>query len=346
MSLVRLLARREVPLPRRVPRRVRLDLAELVLAARLAGDVPLPFTLPSTLPEDDADLDGDRPAERVTERMAERMAERLAGRPDAEVGAEHVRRLHAELERVDDDGDRGAAAGLAERGLVIDGVLEPGLAGALQVLAGGPLSLRLDVSVRRRAGDSRVRSWFGVAPGLVAQLSTGTGLDLEVAWFDPQLWVSQLERAARVQPWVPQAAAMEVPAYADLPSELLVGAQKACREQRTDLLAGLARSHRGRVRLGRPGEVAEADDDQATALLHTLGQECRGRLRLQALRRDRLPEARPAVLSWLLLDDGWHELRPGRHATTVLRRREPRDLGVLTAPLVQPFVTEPEGDGS
>lgn len=68
------------------------------------------------------------------------------------------------------------------------------------------------------------------------------------------------------------------------------------------------------------------------ALLETLGASCRGRLRLLTTRRDHPPRRR--VAAWLLLDGGWHELRPGPGATSLLRRRDARDLGLFTWPLV------------
>jgi len=179
----------------------------------------------------------------------------------------------------------------------------------------------------------RLRSWFGVRPGLVAQLSTGAALDFELAWFDPRLWVSQLTRAVTVEPWVPEPAPLELPDYVSLPSELLAGCDKAHRERRTDLLAPMAAAHLGAVRMGEPRQVRPADSEQMLALLQTLGGACRGRLRLLTTRRDR-PDT-PAVSAWLLFDDGWHELRPGRDATSVLRQRDARDLGLFTLPLVE-----------
>lgn len=300
-----------------VPQRVSLGLAGLVLAARLAGDVPLPVRT------DGGPIAGDR------------MSDRLAGTSQGQAG-EVVSR---ELARADDDGPGGARASLSDRGLLDEsGALAPGVVVALQSLAGAPLSLVLDVSAVRRAGGVRLRSWFGVRRGLVAQLSTGAYLDFELAWFDPRLWVSQLTRAVTVEPWVPEPAPLALPDYVSLPSELLAGSEKALREQRTDLLAPIAASYLGQVRMGEPREVRPADSEQTLALLHTLGGACRGRLRLLTTRRDRA--ARPGVAAWLLFDDGWHELRPGRDATSVLRRRETSDLGLVTLPLVEGMQAE------
>ncbi len=299
-----------------VPHRVSLGLAELVVAARLAGDVPLPV----------------RTDDRVT---GDRWADRLAGTPQGRAGE----RVARELARADDDGPDGGRAALSALGLLDEaGALDRGVTLALQSLAGGPLSFVLDVSASRRAGEVRLRSWFGVRRGLVAQLSTGADLDFELAWFDPRLWVSQLTRAVTVEPWVPEPAPLALPDYVSLPSELLAGSEKAHRDGRTDLLAPMAATHLGQVRMGEPREVRPADSDETLALLHTLGSACRGRLRLLATRRDRT--ARPAVSAWLLFDDGWHELRPGRDATSVLRRRDARDLGLVTLPLVEGIQTE------
>lgn len=301
------------PSPRAAPVswRLRLRLDELVLAARLGGDIPLPIRV---------DPHGTQ---------THRLSDRLAGTPSSQ--AHEL--VAAALARVDDDGPRGASASLRDRELLHDDGVEPVLTTALIVLAAGHLGLVLDVAAFRGAGTSRLRSWFGVAPGLIVQLSTGDGLDYELARFDPALWLSRTTRAATVQPWAPRSAPMTLPDYVSLPSEVLAGSCKASREQRPDLISVLAASHTGRVRLGDPGAVRDAEGDEVVALLATLGRSCRGRLRLTALRRDRGEQL--AVLSWLLFDDGWHELRPGRDATSVLRRRAARDLGVLTLPMVE-----------
>ena len=309
------------PTPAGVPQRVSLGLAELVVAARLAGDVPLPV----------------RTAEHLA--TGDRMTDRLAGTPQNEA-RELVDR---ELRRADDDGPDGGRAALATQGLLDDtGALEKGVTVALQTLAGGPLSVVLDVSAVRRAGEVRLRSWFGVRPGLVAQLTTGSSLDFELAWFDPRLWVSQVTRAVTVEPWVPEPAPLTLPDYVSLPSELLAGSEKAHRDHRTELLAPMAASYLGEVRMGEPREVRAADSEEALALLHTLGGACRGRLRLLTTRRD-LPD-NPAVSAWLLFDDGWHELRPGRGATSVLRHRDARDVGLFTLPLIEAVRDEPVRD--
>ena len=309
-TVIRVVAGTDAATP--LPVRLRLSLAELVLAARLAGDVPLPIGLDVRSVED-------------------RLLARLSG-----TRAGGVRELLArERARVDDEGPDGARAGLVARG-VCDGAdqIDPAVGAALSSFAGSPVSAILDVSVRRRSGDVRLRSWFGVRRGLVTQLTVGDGLAVELAWFDPRRWVEQVVRVVEVEPWVPDPAPMALPDYVSLPSELLAGAEKAHRDQRTDLLPVLASAHVGQVRLGDVRTVREADTGEMLALLRTLGAACRGRLRLLTARRDR-PEQPPAVSSWLLFDDGWHDLRPGRAATAVLRRRESQDLGLVTMPLVE-----------
>lgn len=302
-----------------VPYRVTLGLAELVVAARLAGDVPLPIR------PDEGPAAGDRMADRLAGARRSRAQELVA----------------RELARADDDGPDGGLAGLATLELLDEtGSLTPSVAAVLQTLAGGPLSMVLDVSATRRAGEVRLRSWFGVRPGLVAQLATGSSLTFELAWFDPRLWVSQLTRAVAVEPWVPEPAPLALPDYVSLPSELLAGSDKAHRDRRPDLLAPMAATHLGAVRMGQPRAVRPADSEETLALLRTLGGACRGRLRLLATRRDRVES--PGISAWLLFDDGWHELRPGRGATSVLRRRDARDLGLATLPLVE-ALTDEEG---
>lgn len=293
-----------------VPFRVTLRLDELVLAARLA-DVPLPIRTSGAGPGD-------------------RLTERLAGTPASE--AREV--LAAALARVDDDGPDGARASLADRDLLDGDTVDPGVAAALAVVAAGPLGALLDVAVVRAEGDLRLRSWFGVTTSTAAQLSTADGLEFELAWFAPELWVGQLARAVTVEPWAPRPAPLALPDYVSLPSELLAGSEKAHREGRGDLVPAMATTYAGRVRLGDASGAHAADADEVLRLLATLGTATRGRLRLVVQRRDR-EESAPAVASWLLFDDGWHELRPGRDATAVLRRREARDLGLVTWPAVR-----------
>lgn len=273
-----------LPVPA-LPRRVVLPLADLVRAARLAGDVPLPLR-----------LDGAAPG---------RLGRRLGGPPTT--ARDDVRRAPGPAESVAGGAADRRAAGLAEQGLVVDGRLEPEVALALRVLAGGGLSMRLDLAVERPAGAVLLRSWFGVGHGLVARLSTSGGRLFELAWFDPGLWAAELRRTLAL----PGRAAADagLPDVLTMPSEELVAGCAAVRAGRADLLAAISPGH--------------------AAVLSTLESSCRGRLRL-ALRR----RGQTAVSSWVLHDDGWRDLRPGPGATARLRRREPDELASWLEPVV------------
>lgn len=296
-----------------LPQRLELGLAELLVAARLAG-VPLPFGEPCG-----------------SERLATRLAD---GSPAAA-----RERVAVERRRAEDPGPSGALEGLRQRGLVdARGALAPPVAAALACLASGPLAVVLDVAVRRRGGEARLRSWHGVTAGLVARLTLLGPTAVELGWADPRRWAQELGRQVRVTPWVPQPAPLALPAYVELPTGLLLGSLRAQGEQRPALLSPLARAQGDRVRLADAGAVRAAAPEEVLGLLQTLGGCCRGRLRLLATRRDREPQ--PQVATWLLLDDGWHDLRPGRRATAVLRRRRPGDLGLDTWPLVEGLVGE------
>ncbi len=233
--------------------------------------------------------------------------ERLSGSPLSTARDD----LRSELARADDEGP----AGLAARGLVDGGDLVPEAALALHVLARGALFVQLDLVVRRSGDSFPLRSWFAVGGGVVVQLSTSRGRHYELAWFAPAFWSSQLVRAVLV-PGVGTGASV-VPASVSMPSELLVAGCAAVREGRTDVLHALAADH------GLSGMVE---------VLTALETTCRARLRVLLRRRD--VQRKPAITTWLLLDDGWRDLTPGPGATARLRRREPSDLASWLAPSV------------
>ena len=255
-----------------LPRRVVLTLADLVRAAQLA-DAPLPL--------------------RVDAFASGQLADRLRGASPSP--PDDVRRALGEPDH------------LGELGLLDDGDLVPEAALALRVLAGGSLTVRLDLVARRRGGVVPLRSWFGVGPGLVAQLSTSSGRDLELAWFAPELWTSQLVRTLAFSRPAPSGSGL--PESVSMPSEDLVAGCAAVRAGRTDVLGAWSPRHAAAV----------------TALEAT----CRGRLRVLVRGR-----GRAAVTSWVLHDDGWRELRPGPAATVRLRRRDPRVIASWLAPAV------------
>ena len=256
------------------PARVVLSLAEIVLVARLAGDVPLPFAPPAAGPG--------------------RMATRLAGtRPHR-----HRELLAAELARVDDDGPDGAAAALAGRGLLtVDGV-DPRLAASLRALAGAPLVAVLDVV----AGSGQLRAWWGAGEGVLCGLVLRGATALEVVSAPVSAWVAEV---TRLVPGGPAAPADDPAAMA---SEDFLGALAAHRRGRPDLAAALVPDHAGLVR--------------------DLAVRCRGRLRLLVVRRR--TDAPPAVVVWVLLDDGWRSLRPLWGARVEVAGRRPVDLGLAS----------------
>lgn len=191
------------------PARVVLSLAEVVLAARLAGDVPLPFA-PSAASRG-------------------RMATRLAGtRPHREQEV-----LAAELARVGDTGPDGAAAELARRGMLgADGV-DARLADALRGLGEAPRLAVLDVVVTAGSGDRPLRAWWGVGGGAVSGLVLRGATTLEVVSAPLGAWVAELVRL------VPAATAPLPADPVTLAAEAFLGALAAHRRGRPDLAAAL-----------------------------------------------------------------------------------------------------------
>lgn len=295
-----------------------LSLAELLAAARLAGDVPLPFGY---------DDSGGR--------LASRLA---AGDPD-------LSRLQASVAEALPGG--AAEASLADRGLLAEGRLVAEPTAALHTLAGGRSRVVVDLAVRHRDGTRTLHCWLGVEGRLVARLATADGLTHELAWHDLGRWTAELARIASVDPSLDPSVDPTVdtavgaaerapqPAYVSLPSALLVAAARAAAEGRPDLVAELVAGRPGAVRAGEPGRVRPVDAPHARALLHAVASPT---ARLRALATSGDPARRAVrVLSWLRLGPAWHELVPGPEATTRLRRRAPADLGPALASFVMGF---------
>lgn len=212
------------------PVRVVLSLAEVVLAARLSGDLPLPLAPPAAGPG--------------------RMATRLAGTRPHRAQEE----LAAELARVEDAGPDGAAAALARRGLLgADGV-EPRLVATLRALSEAPLLAVLDVVVAGGGGGRPLRAWWGAGEGVLSGLVLHGATTLELVSAPVVAWVAEV---ARLVPAGPTGASGEP---VTLASEAFLGALAAHRRGRPDLVAALAPSHaellaelagrcRGRLRL-------------------------------------------------------------------------------------------------
>ena len=219
---------------------------------------------------------------------------------------------------------------------MVDGVVEPQLLGAVGLLATPAVAVDVDVAVR----GGRARAWHrlgdrGVARGRpVAALSSRDGLVFELAWTAADRWGDELARVAGV-PDLDGSRPSAVPPGLDLPFELLESAGEALGSGRADLLPVLVAQHSGAAR-DADGTVL-TDAEVATAL-GSLALECRGRLRALVSRvGDRAPVG---VVSWVLVADGWRELRgraaasPGEARVAVVAAA-PRDLGASLAPVLR-----------
>jgi hypothetical protein len=284
-----------------LPRRLTLTLAELRLVADRAGGAPLPFDIAP--PTSASALDG-----------------RL-GQGRGSVEDEAYRAALASLHDPE--------AALVRRGLLHGNALDPGLSGAVGLLATPTTAVDVDVT----AAGTRARSWHRYAGGAVATLSTVDGVVFELAWFAAAQWPAELGRIG-VLPEELQVRASDVPALLDLPFELVDAAAEAVRSGRSDLLAVLAARHSGQVLDGSGGSLP---DPAVTGLLMALTGEAQGRLRVLVADVSGHTTSVVGVVSWTLLADGWHALRP-RHADgghrVLVAAVEPSDLGAELAPVL------------
>ena len=283
-----------------LPRRVTLTLPELRLVAERAGGAPLPFEL--VAPSGSSPLDS-------------RLGESRTSAEDAAY-ARALDSLH--------DPD----ATLTRRGLLDEDGPAGGMAGAVGLLATPTTALDIDVT----AAGIRAKSWHRHAGDAVATLSTVDGVVFELAWFPASQWASELGRAA-VLPADLDVRSSAVPAHVEIPFELADTATEAIRSGRADLLPVLAARHTGSV-LDDRGPL---DDATVSTLLAALSDEAQGRLRVLVAN---VAEGEPTVVgvvSWTLLADGWHALRP-RHLGDVHRvvvsAVEPSDLAPELAPVL------------
>ena len=283
-----------------LPRRVTLTLAELRLVAERAGNAPLPFELVAPAGTDPLDS---------------RLGESRTSAEDAAYAAV-VDSLHE------------PEVTLTRRGLLGEDATADGLAGAVGLLATPTTALDIDVT----ADGIRAKSWHRHAGDAVATLSTVDGVVFELAWFPATQWASELGRAALL-PTDLEVHASAVPGHVEIPFELADAATEAIHSGRSDLLPVLAARHTGTV-LDDRGPL---DDAAVTALLHALSHEAQGRLRVLVAN---VAEGEPTVVgvvSWTLLADGWHALRP-RHLGDVHRvvvsAVEPSDLAPELAPVL------------
>jgi hypothetical protein len=193
---------------------------------------------------------------------------------------------------------------LTRRGLLSGGLLDEGLAGALGLLATPTVAVDLDVTIE----GTRARAWHREADGAVATLATVDGVVFELAWFAASAWAAELGRAA-VLPSDRPVRGTTLTDVIDVPFELLDAAGEAVRTGRSDLLPVLAARHSGSA-VDSDGDPL--DDVALASILSALVVDARGRLR--ALGADVSGEETRlvAVVSWVLLADGWHALRPHR----------------------------------
>ncbi|KRA38792.1 MULTISPECIES: hypothetical protein [unclassified Nocardioides] len=292
------------------PRRLGVTLPELQHAAHLAGDAPLPFDVAP-------------PA------AADAMQSRL-GQSPATTEDQSYRSVVEALHQ--------PAESLARRGLVVDGVLDPGVAGAIGLLAAPRIALDADL----RIGEVQAKVWHRQDGPAVASLSTVDGIVFELGWFGTDAWAAELARVAAPSEEVALTTSA-LPSYVDLPLELADAAAEAVRVGRGDLVPVLTSRHSGATR----GADGALPDDVVSRLLVALSGEAQGRLR--ALVADVSGEEvdTVGVVSWTLLADGWRALRP-HHEDGVLRLEiravEPADLAGVIAPVMAPLVANTSGE--
>lgn len=280
------------------PRRIGLTLPELLEAARLAGDAPLPFEV------GDAPTPGD-------------MERRIGGSSATTEDAAY----RSVLDALPD-----AATNLAVRALVTDGVLDAGVAGALGLIGAPAVAIDVDVALP----DTRLRVWHRQAGEAVATLATADGIVFELGWYAAEAWPAELARAVTL-PEELSGDRSGVPAYLDLPLGLAEAAADAVGAGRTDVLDVLMA--RGDRCLGADGPL---DTAQARSAVLAACQEARGRMRALVARTPAGgPPQTIGVVSWTLVADGWRHLRPYRSSDgprIALEPAEPADLAALLAP--------------
>ena len=195
-----------------LPRRVALTLPELRLVAERAGNAPLPFD--------------------VTEPRPGALEDRMGQSRGSSEDAAYLTALATLHEPVDS---------LSRRGLVPDGVVDSGLAGAVGLLATPAVALDLDV----RVGEVQAKAWHREAAGAVATLATVDGIVFELAWFDIPQWPQEVSRAGMVPdgPAARSVGGARPPRPAVRPGQC--GAE-AMRTGRSDLLPVLVAQHTGR----------------------------------------------------------------------------------------------------
>jgi hypothetical protein len=259
-----------------LPRRLALTLPELQLAAERAGGAPLPFVVSEPTPSGS-----------------------LEGRLGTSRTSAQDRAYAATLASLHDPEET-----LQRRGLLTADALDEGLAGALGLLATPRVAVDLDVTV----DGARAHAWHREADGAVATLATADGVVFELAWFAASSWTDELTRVARL-PSDQVLRGTALPDMIDLPFELLDSASEAVRTSRSDLLPLLASRHSGS---STNADGSPISDVELTSMLSALTIDTRGRLRALGADVSGDETTVVGVVSWVLLADGWHALRPRR----------------------------------
>lgn len=290
-----------------LPRRATLNLPELRLVAERAGGAPLPF--------DVAEPAGAEGAPTLEHRLGS-----SRGTSEDQAYLDAVAALHDPVTT------------LSRRGLLVDEVVDGGLAGAVGLLATPAVALDLEVAVE----DGHAKAWHRQSGDAVASLATCDGIVFELSWFPPAAWADELGRVCVLPEGLAPRESL-VPAYAELPYELADAATEGVSTGRSDLLHELAGQYSGSVvdAVGRPFSDAET-----VQLLNALTVEAQGRLRVLVAEPGH-PGATDSpvagVRSWTLVADGWRTLRPldGEDGTRVLLRSvTASDLAADLAPLL------------
>lgn len=289
-------------------RRLALTLPELRLVADLAGGAPLPFDL-------------------ATAEGRTAGAGSLSGRLGQSRGSVEDSAYTDALGTLHDPHDT-----LRRRGLLSDEGADPGIVGAVGLLATPRLALDIDVA----AGATQVKAWHRHSGGAVASLSTCDGIVFELAWFPADQWTLELARVTAV----PEDMALSrshVPALLDVPYALADSIGEALRSGRSDLVPVLIGQADGDV-LADGEPLGDAEAAAAISAVHT---ESRGRLRILAAEVAERATTAVGVVSWVLLKDGWHSLTP-RHddgARVAVARVDPDDLATELAPVLAQVTT-------
>ncbi len=284
-----------------LPRRLALTLPELRLAAALAGNAPLPF-------------------EQAPAPSTSGLSGRL-GQTQESTDADAYHRALASLHDPEST--------LVRRGLVADERLDRSLAGAVGLLAKPMLALDIDVA----AGGNQVKAWHRQSGDAVATLSTCDGIVFEIAWFPVEHWAGELGRIAEIPDDLPLRDS-EVPATLDVAFAVMDATGEALRTGRSDLVPVLLSHHGDGAVLGPDGPLSDADAIRTVSAVHTEG---RGRLRVLGAEVAGTSTTDVGVVSWVLLNDGWHSLTAHTDEETprvTIRRVEPGDLAAHLAPVL------------